>query len=653
MAYGRLEVYWPNGHLETHLLETNTVSVGRAEGNTITLDTETISRYHFSIVREAERVTITDLDSANGTFVDGKPLSSNEPFELDSVEEIMIGSLRIIFRMLDDSLTAAMETDLESTQRIEREDTQIRLEMDRAELKVWPASSSSTELAITNLGDKTRVLGIRISGMPSGWLRLTRPEVELDSNETAYILLRVLPPRRPNTVPQQYHLSIEVAPIEDPDLSVSGTLDVEVNPYVGFGMAIGKQVDDGEPIPLYLHNQGSGILRVSLRAYDKQNLLNFNLPQTALELQAGQRLRVDLNIAAKSPPITGNAKAYSFIAEVKSHDASGFIAATEGKITIAPRIPLWGMIAGFGIAISIIIIAFWALTGLLTPREPVIHSIAFNEAQLEQGSPLEITIDAENVKTFEVLVNGQVYEAVAEADKTTITIDTSSYEGDVKIEVFGRNGEYNISEVRYITVFVPITEGTFTIEPEQLVRYTVNTLSISWDIPGAVLVRISGLSDFTNNRLQPSTEYAGTFTLNGIGGIPTEALELTLYAEDQAGNSIEMNLVEPVIDPQCTALAEIALREGPDERYQQVATVPQNTMVVVTAQDADAGWLRVLLAGDVRGWGSRHLFACADTFDLVDLRTEFNVPELPTDAPTLVPTAVPSPEATESVDNNG
>jgi pSer/pThr/pTyr-binding forkhead associated (FHA) protein len=169
MTYGRLEVYWPDGRLETYMLEADTVSVGRAEGNTITLDTETISRYHFSIVREdEERVSITDLDSANGTFVDGTPLKANEPFELADVEEIMLGSLRIIFRLGDDTATISLETDLDSTQRIEGKEGQFRLDMDKAELKVWPASSSSTELAITNLGAETRTLAIRVSGMPSG-----------------------------------------------------------------------------------------------------------------------------------------------------------------------------------------------------------------------------------------------------------------------------------------------------------------------------------------------------------------------------------------------------------------------------------------------------------------------------------------------------
>src|SRR5215204_5114934 len=92
MAYGRLEVYWPDGRLETHFLNTETVSVGRADGNTIALDTDAISRYHLSITKAGDDITLTDLGSQNGTYVDGVRLESNKPHLLGDVEEIQVGS---------------------------------------------------------------------------------------------------------------------------------------------------------------------------------------------------------------------------------------------------------------------------------------------------------------------------------------------------------------------------------------------------------------------------------------------------------------------------------------------------------------------------------------------------------------------------------
>ena len=108
MAYGRLEVYWPDGRLETHFLDTETVSIGRAEGNTIALDTDAISRYHMSITKDGDNITLTDLGSQNGTYADGVRLESNKPHLLGDVEEIQVGSLRILFRKVDESPTMAI-----------------------------------------------------------------------------------------------------------------------------------------------------------------------------------------------------------------------------------------------------------------------------------------------------------------------------------------------------------------------------------------------------------------------------------------------------------------------------------------------------------------------------------------------------------------
>lgn len=633
MAYGRLEVYFPDGRLEIHLLEDETVSVGRADGNTIALDTDSISRYHFSLVRNDNIVSITDLESANGTFVDGIQLKSNEPEAMGDVEEILVGSLRIIFRQVDNSATMMINSMDEETQQVAVGASELRIEIDYTTLKVWPAASSSAELSITNLSDKTREFSIILSGLPAGWLRITRPEIELNPNETAYILVNVKPPRRPNTVPQHYEVTVEVAPLDDPSGAVYNYIDVEINAYSGFGMAVGQQADEGEPVPIFLHNQGSGIMHFTMSAKDRANELTFQLPKTPLELQAGQRLRVDLHVDAKTPPLVGKSKTYPFIVQVQSHDESRFMAASDAKTIIGARIPVWGAIAAVGIALSILILAFLALMGLLNPSKTEINALSLNSDQIAQSEDLELSIDAINADSIDVLVNQLALFTDLSGDTDSVTIDTSELSGTVEITVFARNRAQSTQSSISSYVYVPIAMNTFDVTPNPLIRNTVNTLTISWDIAGAAFVRISGLSGFTNNLIQSATEYGGVHTLEGIGGIPDAPLELTLYAEDEAGTSIEETLTVALVDPQCTTIGEVPIHEGPDSRYQQVATVPDEATVVILAQDADADWLRLQLPGDIRGWGMSESFDCAENFDLSSLRTEVNIPDLPTPAP--------------------
>ena len=50
------------------------VSIGREEGNTIQLNDERVSRYHAKIQEDQGQLVLTDLESTNGTRVNGEPV---------------------------------------------------------------------------------------------------------------------------------------------------------------------------------------------------------------------------------------------------------------------------------------------------------------------------------------------------------------------------------------------------------------------------------------------------------------------------------------------------------------------------------------------------------------------------------------------------
>ena len=49
------------------------VTIGREEGNTIQLNDERVSRFHLKIQEDHDRLVITDLESTNGTKINGEP----------------------------------------------------------------------------------------------------------------------------------------------------------------------------------------------------------------------------------------------------------------------------------------------------------------------------------------------------------------------------------------------------------------------------------------------------------------------------------------------------------------------------------------------------------------------------------------------------
>ena len=51
------------------------VSIGREEDNSIQLNDERVSRFHLKIQEDGGRIILTDLDSTNGTRVNGHPVT--------------------------------------------------------------------------------------------------------------------------------------------------------------------------------------------------------------------------------------------------------------------------------------------------------------------------------------------------------------------------------------------------------------------------------------------------------------------------------------------------------------------------------------------------------------------------------------------------
>ena len=62
------------------------------------LSRNTVSRLHVRIDQEEDRYYLTDLNSTNGTWVNGRKLEANERTELAAGDEVSIAELKFRFR---------------------------------------------------------------------------------------------------------------------------------------------------------------------------------------------------------------------------------------------------------------------------------------------------------------------------------------------------------------------------------------------------------------------------------------------------------------------------------------------------------------------------------------------------------------------------
>jgi transcriptional regulator with GAF, ATPase, and Fis domain len=74
------------------------ISIGRSRVNQVCLGSRSVSREHCFIERQADRFGITDLDSLNGTFVNGVPVKKRT---LEHGDQVRIGDCVFVFLMRD------------------------------------------------------------------------------------------------------------------------------------------------------------------------------------------------------------------------------------------------------------------------------------------------------------------------------------------------------------------------------------------------------------------------------------------------------------------------------------------------------------------------------------------------------------------------
>ena len=91
----RLTVYFPEDSPTTHEFVGDKLTVGRLAGNDVALDEGSVSSRHAELVLQDGGVVLRDLESTNGTFLNGEQVTGEHP--LNEGDEIYFGGVRSVF----------------------------------------------------------------------------------------------------------------------------------------------------------------------------------------------------------------------------------------------------------------------------------------------------------------------------------------------------------------------------------------------------------------------------------------------------------------------------------------------------------------------------------------------------------------------------
>lgn len=116
-----LTVRSPGGEPRQYTLHPGNNTIGRMSGNDIVILDPSASRYHAQVIYEPDReiITVQDLGSTNGTFVNRDRLTAPRAMKVNDV--IRIGQHLIELNYWDESLQAAQIPRLPNTQQLTRD----------------------------------------------------------------------------------------------------------------------------------------------------------------------------------------------------------------------------------------------------------------------------------------------------------------------------------------------------------------------------------------------------------------------------------------------------------------------------------------------------------------------------------------------------
>lgn len=94
------------GQAVPYQLTTFPVRFGRHPDCTVQLDSNMVSRFHAQLIQKAGQILVEDLDSGNGSFLNGKQLAASTPVALKDGDRIKLGPIKLRFE--DDASDSAV-----------------------------------------------------------------------------------------------------------------------------------------------------------------------------------------------------------------------------------------------------------------------------------------------------------------------------------------------------------------------------------------------------------------------------------------------------------------------------------------------------------------------------------------------------------------
>jgi serine/threonine protein kinase len=430
----RFEVFDERGAAVSRgFLRSSGATIGSAADNVIVLESADVSPHHARIDWDGVRITITDLGSRTGTFLNDQRLLPQIAQEWTRDQQARIGSYSI--RMQPPRLD------------VDRADV-IDVIVEHAKRTMILTPGKPEECRVTIANHKTIVdhLTLSVAGIDPEWVRGTGVEIALNPYDKRDVVLTILVPKEASSTAGAREVVIRAESVANPEEPAEAKAHWTVAPFDGASLSVTPSKLSARKRGRYsvsLLNEGNRPASYSIAAADEDRELAFEFesqgsaPQVRAKISVGAGEKAALRLSAETAARRwlGSAVRRTFQIQATQHGAAE-THTVEARFNQLPIITTWMIVAATIGAAGLV---------LVVPRlgRPNIRSVEIAPSSPRTGEAVTIVWDAAKARSIEIrplkagISPGQGSYRVANGfeKETVLTVIASNFFGSDQREI--------------------------------------------------------------------------------------------------------------------------------------------------------------------------------------------------------------------------
>lgn len=419
------------------------ITIGRGPDNDIILSSDQVSSNHARIAWDGTRVLVTDLGSANSTFLQGQRLLPQVTQEWGPSQWLQVGPYWV---WLQESRPIHTDGDVE-----------VMLDQASRAMTLTPGKPANCNFKLVNQKTKVDRVTVAVDGIPGEWLDGAQREIRLQPFETREVSLAINVPKTAEARAKVYTVTIRPESAIEPDKEQrTATAQWTVLPFDAGSISINPGKGTGRRRAKYavtIRNEGNRPSTYTLSASDDESVLDcvFSSERQSeqarlpIELEPGSKMNLRLQV--KAPRLwVGKASPYAFtvVAQAREQGSSPTI---DGQFTHVPVFATWMLAVA---PLVLIALVWWGLqlsrpivrTVYVEPREPVV------------GQPVEVFWDAAKTSRLRLLVNELPVRPDPDPEQLKYVF-SNGFQKDTRVRVVGSSLFGEDSKEVTVTVLAP------------------------------------------------------------------------------------------------------------------------------------------------------------------------------------------------------